>query len=294
MKNIFNFKSKKQKEEAIEATVVVTLVVPTEVTPMLSEENNHDGFREVFFHDDEVKSEIIIPTDSKERYQSLFINKDKDGNSALHIAAHNGDVDRINTIFEGFSAVEILTVLQAQNNTGGTPLHAAAGHGGVHAVNAILEKIAGLEPLLVQVKNTNGVTPIQAAARNGKKASLDALLAPLTPEIRADRLSETTNKGMNALHLAANNGHSEVALSLVTEHGADPRATCNARKGPKKFLSALKGGDTAADLAKKEKHHELATALSGLERDANQRDSIPTTTFVERFTGSQKSASLMR
>lgn len=122
----------------------------------------------------------------------------KDGWTALHLAAHYGH-DRLVKMLLAYGADPNA---RSQNDLANTPIHAAAA-GGSKSLGAIRTLLAyGAD---VNATQHGGYTALHAAAQNGDRAMVDLLLAR-----GADPAMRSTD-GMNAATFAREKGHAEIA-----------------------------------------------------------------------------------
>eukprot|EP01041_Mallomonas_annulata_P000155 gene155-259_t len=156
------------------------------------------------------------------------------GNTALHMAAEMDAPDVVTTL------CELGADVNARTTTGGTPLHTAADVGASHAIAALLSAPCRCFP---EVLLNNDTTPLYLAAQNGHAAAAEALLTggaevsfamPRTTYAGSLHLRKSgdssmqwsapvnseAGNGAEALHAAAENGHTEV-VRLLLRWGAD-------------------------------------------------------------------------
>lgn len=126
--------------------------------------------------------------------------------SLLHLAARRGHTEHIRRLLDFGEYVDLVSLDLSGN--GETPLMLAARFNGVEVVEFLAERGASLE-----MKDNNGFTPIHHASIGGKPANILRMI-----ELGADVL--TVCDGKTAIHIAAENGHSE-AVRVLLEHGAD-------------------------------------------------------------------------
>ncbi len=123
--------------------------------------------------------------------------------SALHLAAHRGNLDKLrNSLKEG-------TNVDARDEAGHTPLYYAASAGQMHVVEFLISK--GAE---VNAKDKRGDTPLYYAADAGWKNMTELLIAEGADVNARNQGRETP------LHSAAWQGRGDVAKLLIAK-GAD-------------------------------------------------------------------------
>jgi len=127
-----------------------------------------------------------------------------DGTTALHWAAHQGDVELVERLLaEGADAT-------VRNDYGVTPIAAAAVEGDYRIIKALLD--AGAD---VDSPNPEGQTVLMVVARTGRVATAQALLAA-----GADVNAREEFGGQTALMWAAARQQPEM-VRLLIEHGAE-------------------------------------------------------------------------
>lgn len=138
-----------------------------------------------------------------------------DGSTALHYAAHQGDLTTVDLLLRAGAKV-------VANQYGATPLSLAAANGNATVVSRLLR--AGANP---NAAAPGGETPLMAAARAGRTAAVSALL-----EAGADPNAKEATRGQTALMWAAAEGHADIVSALITK-GADVRAVSQGPSSPK-------------------------------------------------------------
>jgi cytohesin len=127
--------------------------------------------------------------------------------SALHLAAHRGDIDKVRIILEQSTNVDI------RDKAGHTPLFYAASAGQMHVVEFLISKGADVNAK----DNRGGETPLFYAGDAGWKNVVELLI-----EKGAD-INIRGHDGSGALESAAWLGRSDVAELLIAK-GADVNA----------------------------------------------------------------------
>lgn len=137
------------------------------------------------------------------RDRTGIATRSPDGWPALHLAAHFGRGDAVDTLLAAGADVRA----RSDNQLANTALHAAlAGRGDLRIVTSLLAR--GPD---VNARAGGGFTPLHIAAFNGDVALLDVLLAHgAAAEARAD-------DGRTALAIAEEKGHAQAARRLRGE-----------------------------------------------------------------------------
>jgi ankyrin repeat protein len=160
--------------------------------------------------------------------------------TALHIAAEDGDVEEVITLVEEGADVE------AADAGGWRVLHIAAADGHVEVARTLLEAGAHLE-----AQTARGSKPLYLAAQRGHVEVLRTLL-----EAGADVEAQAAD-GFRPLHVAAQDGHVEVARTLL-EAGAG--------------LEAQAAGSTPLDIAAQHGGVEVVRTLVAAGADLGAAD----------------------
>jgi ankyrin repeat protein len=150
-----------------------------------------------------------------------------DGTTALHWAAHAGDLDAVNRLIAAGAKV------QAVNRYGIAPLWLAAEGGHGRVVEALLR--AGADP--DTPRGDSGETVVMSAARTGQAEVLQRLIA-----FGADVNARDKIRNQSALIWAAGEGHA-AAVRVLAEAGADLEARSSSEMTPLMF--GIRSGDVA-------------------------------------------------
>jgi ankyrin repeat protein len=124
--------------------------------------------------------------------------------SALHLAAHRGDIDKVRSILEKGTNVDV------RDKAGHTPLFYAASAGQLHVVEFLISKGADVNAK----DNRDGETPLFYAGDAGWKNVVELLIA------KGADINARGGLGGSALESAAWLGRGDVAELLITK-GAD-------------------------------------------------------------------------
>ena len=201
-----------------------------------------------------------------------------DGTTALHWAAHHGDLEIVHRLIDAGGDVS------APNRYGIAPIWLAAQNGHADVVETFLR--AGVDP--ETTRGDSGETVLMIAARAGHVDVLQQLIA-FTADVNARELV----RGQTALMWAAAERHRD-AVKLLAGAGADLEARSNFGMTP--FMFAIRGGDidviqemldqgadlattgpdgtTALVLAIINAHWELAAYLLDMGADPNANDPL--------------------
>src|SRR6516165_3751390 len=194
-----------------------------------------------------------------------------DGSTALHWAAHWGDLEMVKALLQAGAKPS------AVNRYGATPLSEAASLATGSTVEALLK--AGADPKTLT--SPDGETVLMTAARAGNADVVRVLL-----DHGADVNAKETYKGQTALMWAAAEGHPAI-VKLLLEHGADWKIQSQSRETRLPKLSAAssvtpmaRGGLTAFLFAAREGDIETARVMLDAGVDINQGDVDDTSALV--------------
>ena len=186
---------------------------------------------------------------------------DADGTTALHWAAHDGDLAQLRALLKAGADPK------AVNDYGATPMSEAAERGDPEMIRALLA--AGAD---VESANATGQTALMTVARNGSLASAE-LLVKAGAKVNAVE----TRRGQTALMWAAAQGQPDMVRFLI-RHGAKVDARSTVREWPRRVTAEPRaqgrppGGFTALLLAAREGCAACAQALVEGKADINLPD----------------------
>ncbi|XP_064089070.1 ankyrin-1-like isoform X2 [Macrobrachium nipponense] len=166
------------------------------------------------------------------------------GGRPLHTAAYDRDSEDVIIIVDHL--LKHNAEINAQNNQGFTPLMVASLNGHEGIVRKLLHYDADIEI----IRGTSGERALHLAMNKNGSGTATALL-----DAGADMNAQTSEDNSTPLHLAAEFGNSLSAEALIN-HPTFERETLQAKN---------KGGETPAEVATREGHHELACRLNLIE-----------------------------
>ncbi|ACE05813.1 hypothetical protein Aasi_0393 [Candidatus Amoebophilus asiaticus 5a2] len=185
----------------------------------------------------------------------IDINKlDEDNNTSLHIAASEGDLDRVKALLEKGADVNIT------GKYGNTPIHLATEEGHLEIVKLLLERGADIN---TKNRYSIGCTPLILAARGGY-LEITKLLLERGADINGKNKIGRLSKYGGPLHEATESGHLEV-VKLLLEKGAD----VNARRQGVSFSKS--NYDIPLHLAIGNGHLEVVKVLIGEGADVHKK-----------------------
>lgn len=188
-----------------------------------------------------------------------------DGTTALHWAAHNGDVDLVKRLIKAKAKVNVA------NSYGATPMQEAAERADPEIIKLLLK--AGAD---VESPNPEGQTALMTVARTNRVEAAKLLIAR-----GADTNAVEQWRGQTALMWASAQSQPEM-VKLLIKHGADVNARSWIRKWPRKVTAEPRpqnrpsGGFTPLLLAAREGCAACAQALveGGADIDLADPDNI--------------------
>jgi len=148
---------------------------------------------------------------------------DKEGQTALHLAADNGHVECTRLVLSKGAAVHLC------NRYGNTALHLASDRGFADCARLLLEAGAAVDK-----KNNDGATALQCACITGHRDCVTLAL-----DYGADILAQYY--GRTALDWAEAKGRTQCA-ELLRERTTDAKAAREAERAKKRAASAQAGG----------------------------------------------------
>ena len=195
-----------------------------------------------------------------------------DGATALHWAAHHGDLVAADLLLEAGAGPD------TTNDLGATPLWVAATSASLPVVERLLA--AGADP---NASLKMGETPLMVAARSGSLAVVESLLDHEANPNAAER-----ERGQTALMWAAAQGHAEVVRALVAA-GADVQARSKVwhqlentagNTNPSGNFKMAHGGSTPLLFVARNGDMDTARALVDAGADVNDTAAASTSVLV--------------
>lgn len=190
--------------------------------------------------------------------QGVDVNAaDGDGSTALHWAAHHGDIELTQALLEAGASIKATTRIGAM-----TPLFMATRNGNAAVIGALVAAGANASEA-----NSNGTTVLMNAAASGNADAVTLLL-----ERGANPNAIDVTNGQTALMFAAAR-NSAAAIKVLAAYGADPhimtkvvkleRVRVDANGDPLPAAEAEKAAKEAA-LRKREERVFGATVIGGM------------------------------
>ncbi|CAH8870047.1 unnamed protein product [Trichobilharzia szidati] len=170
----------------------------------------------------------------------------RSGYTPLHLASQDGRIEIVKLLVEEYKAQ-----VDCAAKDGLTPLHLAVQEDKVNVSEYLLNSGASTDTKTLEA----GFTPLHSAAYRGQLASLRLLLTRISEKELPQVINSRTHLGSTPLHLAAQQGHLQIALKLI-QMGADQ----NCRN---------KQGWTAAQIAHKQHYLNLFETLQAITTDAS-------------------------
>ncbi|CAH8571969.1 unnamed protein product [Schistosoma turkestanicum] len=168
----------------------------------------------------------------------------RNGYTPLHLASQDGRMEIVKVLVEEYKAQ-----VDTAAKDGLTPLHLAVQEDKVNVAEYLLNSGASIDTKTLKA----GFTPLHSCAYRGQLASVRLLLSRVPEHELPQFINCRTHMGSTPLHLAAQQGHLQVALKLI-QMGANPNI-CN------------KQGWTAAKLAHKQHYLNLFEMLQSITTD---------------------------
>ncbi len=200
----------------------------------------------------EASKELKRKLNRTETVSAVIINlyeKDKNGNTPLHIAASKGNLVKVKNLIHYIMNIDS-SLIEAKNSFGSSPLHDATWSGQLAIIDYLLKQGADLK-----TKDIYDQTLMHAAAWNGHLKLVKYFFE------KGLSLEEKDQKGKTPLLSAAQNNHFKVVKFLISK-GADSAAQDN--EGDNIFLIAAKNGYlNIIDYFAREKRIDLSTIKDG-------------------------------
>ena len=136
-----------------------------------------------------------------ESYPNLIEVAGKQGTTAMHIPALNGDVEALEWLHD-----KKPSLIEVAAENGVTPMHLAAFNGQIKALEWLHDK----KPSLINGAANDGATPMHLAAFNGQIKALEWL-----HDKKSSLINGAANDGATPMHLAAFNGQIEATRWLI-------------------------------------------------------------------------------
>ncbi|CAK9253068.1 unnamed protein product, partial [Sphagnum jensenii] len=172
------------------------------------------------------------------------------GNTALHLAAKNGNLAIVNSLLNHIKEKypdQLKAFINASGENGMSPLHCAVYYG--H--DAVVKDLLAKDATDVSAKTNLGNTALHVAAQEGHLKIVNSLLNHIKEkypdELRAF-INASGENGMSPLHCAVYYGHDAVVKVLLAEDATNVSAVTNL-------------GNTALHVAAQEGHIEIVNTL---------------------------------
>lgn len=145
--------------------------------------------------------------------------RNEDGETPIHVAVNQGNIDVLNLLLQSKSKTEIQTCInQGTFPMNRSPLHLAALNGGQSMIRHLLDLGADK-----QARDFQGCTPFFYAITSRHFIASSILLKGLNSREKADFLEARNSQGDTALHVVVNAGHVTAVAHALTL-GADRMA----------------------------------------------------------------------
>nr|POE70461.1 protein accelerated cell death 6 [Quercus suber] len=156
------------------------------------------------------------------KWPSAIEKPDNSGWTPLHIAAFMGNEKFVKLLLE--VALEMdppkSNIAYSKDNEGSSALHIAAREGNVKVMKELINKC----PDICEMLNNMGWNALHVAAESGKSAAITFFLE--RPECKG-LINEQDTEGNTPMHLAAYEGHFQIASQLGRENDVDLYSTNN-------------------------------------------------------------------
>lgn len=144
----------------------------------------------------------------------LFLHRDITGNTLLHYAVMNGDIDTVELIFNHIVELNKLKMITGeQNGTSDTLLHLAAEFNSEDVVRFLIENLGSQIKVMLKLTNKRGKIPLQLIAENPHETMrkrIQDLLLPMTLDCDFKRITQKISEAAIVKQYA----HSDKGSSL--------------------------------------------------------------------------------